>query len=231
MMRKRYFSYSRDNMFQSLFSWNLFLMFGTIVFWLIDNQFQSLFSWNLFLMYIDAYPRTIPFMFQSLFSWNLFLMTKERKLLGLSEMFQSLFSWNLFLMLSLHNLYQYIETKFQSLFSWNLFLMLRYNKLLTISLSSFNPCFRGTCSWWRTFMSEIGDQIRVSILVFVELVLDETVNKFFNTRMNLFQSLFSWNLFLMSEIRGLSRHGRRRFNPCFRGTCSWCLRMSLHISF
>ncbi len=67
----------------------------------------------------------------------------------------------------------------------------------------FNPCFRGTCSW----CIEEGDlenlRIEVSILVFVELALDVDDN-FLHWLLHLtFQSLFSWNLLLMGNISTL----------------------------
>ena len=62
---------------------------------------------------------------------------------------------------------------FQSLFSWNLLLMGRKADLLT----------------------RFGN---VSILVFVELALDDMAGKDLSPGQAMFQSLFSWNLLLMS---------------------------------
>ena len=59
----------------------------------------------------------------------------------------------------------------------------------------------------------------VSILVFVELALDAQTKKINDLGIG-FQSLFSWNLLLMSYIRPHSGPSPSSFNPCFRGTCS-----------
>jgi len=63
---------------------------------------------------------------------------------------------------------------------------------------------------------------QVSILVFVELALDVLSHESQLIRRIWFQSLFSWNLLLM-PIMWYVRHLEISFNPCFRGTCSWCL--------
>ncbi len=84
---------------------------------------------------------------------------------------------------------------FQSLFSWNLLLM--FDKVLDLkSLMAFQSLF----SWNLLLMFGMSNHSReglwVSILVFVELALD---------------------------AGGYRRHRykrARRFNPCFRGTCS-----------
>jgi len=89
-----------------------------------------------------------------------------------------------------------MRAMFQSLFSWNLLLMDRSRLSQGVSRSRFNPCFRGTCSWWAAGHINIG-RVRVSILVFVELALDAFTY--------LDYSNVVWS-----------------FNPCFRGTCSWC---------
>jgi len=59
----------------------------------------------------------------------------------------------------------------------------------------------------------------VSILVFVELALDgqEAVEFYLEAA---FQSLFSWNLLLMSTHGAAVSALTSCFNPCFRGTCS-----------
>ena len=90
--------------------------------------------------------------------------------------------------------------KFQSLFSWNLLLMTWLGQLARRSLP-------------------------VSILVFVELALDDCDELFSFTRylLDLFQSLFSWNLLLMPTRTVPAIDPKPAFNPCFRGTCSWCL--------
>ena len=85
---------------------------------------------------------------------------------------------------------------FQSLFSWNLLLMDKAEEDRLGDLVSFNPCFRGTCSWW-------ARKLRMHDLH------------------SMFQSLFSWNLLLMLR-RGCNMLQVTGFNPCFRGTCSWC---------
>ena len=61
----------------------------------------------------------------------------------------------------------------------------------------------------------------VSILVFVELALDEKATYTHLTRgLTEFQSLFSWNLLLMEERAPTLEEEEGSFNPCFRGTCS-----------
>ncbi len=62
----------------------------------------------------------------------------------------------------------------------------------------FNPCFRGTCSWWGRVKTRLPPW-------------------------SMFQSLFSWNLLLMSGCLLLIELFWNSFNPCFRGTCSWWL--------
>ena len=86
---------------------------------------------------------------------------------------------------------------------------------------------------------------QVSILVFVELALDagadqlkQIVGRMFQSlfswnlllmtgqvmvrvpRYYMFQSLFSWNLLLMPVAESMYRVPAACFNPCFRGTCS-----------
>ena len=136
-----------------------------------------------------------------------------------SILFQSLFSWNLFLMPTSGKTMLKLTPLFQSLFSWNLFLM-------------------------SGELMELSEGLKVSILVFVELVLDDLVSPFPQSSRYEFQSLFSWNLFLMlAALPGFravwhvsilvfvelvldERTGADRrktpasFNPCFRGTCS-----------
>ena len=111
-------------------------------------------------------------------------------------LFQSLFSWNLLSMVLL-NLFstQTAEYKFQSLFSWNL-------------LSMIIP------SWPQVLLRV------VSILVFVELALDDTIQPPMGGLMWGFQSLFSWNLLSMIDLTQRILHPTLGFNPCFRGTCS-----------
>ena len=114
---------------------------------------------------------------------------------------------------------------FQSLFSWNLLLMCGCASCLIPGPLGFNPCFRGTCSWWlieplSTF-ADCGVSIlvfvelaldglvrsmkrphgtAVSILVFVELALDAMSFGFACWYEQMFQSLFSWNLLLMPRL-------------------------------
>ena len=86
-------------------------------------------------------------------------------------------------------------TLFQSLFSWNLLLMghVPVGSLLNIL---------------------------VSILVFVELALDDEAGQSGHRSNKRFQSLFSWNLLLMGGSPSLGSLSTECFNPCFRGTCS-----------
>ena len=83
---------------------------------------------------------------------------------------------------------------FQSLFSWNLLLM------------------RGAA----LYPPQEGV---VSILVFVELALDDNGGGNIDKKLLVFQSLFSWNLLLMFEGDDPC-DPPNCFNPCFRGTCS-----------
>ena len=93
--------------------------------------------------------------FQSLFSWNLLLMLVIDFIeLPQVPMFQSLFSWNLLLMWTMAET-SVAMAVFQSLFSWNLLLM----------------------GIWRNGYP-MG--FNVSILVFVELALDELLRKGLN---------------------------------------------------
>ncbi len=59
----------------------------------------------------------------------------------------------------------------------------------------------------------------VSILVFVELALDEIESTGNMINQSMFQSLFSWNLLLMDRA-AIETFLETGFNPCFRGTCS-----------
>mgnify|MGYP006924663219 CR=1 FL=1 len=88
-----------------------------------------------------------------------------------AALFQSLFSWNLLLMLIVLVAYWYLM-QFQSLFSWNLLLMAARPEFIWEWSWCFNPCFRGTCSWCPPARPRLPASW-VSILVFVELALDE----------------------------------------------------------
>ena len=92
---------------------------------------------------------------------------------------------------------------FQSLFSWNLLLMCARLATFGRFRFRFNPCFRGTCSWWPKHHPRPSQRIP-------------------------FQSLFSWNLLLMGTLDSAFGSPIEGFNPCFRGTCSWCILYSSH---
>ena len=184
--------------------------------------------------------------FQSLFSWNLLLMGELLRPRWRSHRVSIL----VFVELALDGNFQSwrpIDIKFQSLFSWNLLLMFTTNGLMPSRCICFNPCFRGTCSWWADQACSTSCRAGVSILVFVELALDESrccgrrkTRSGFNPCFrgtcswwhgsedsthtdSMFQSLFSWNLLLM-EKNGIEIPIEvKSFNPCFRGTCSWCI--------
>ncbi len=137
-------------------------------------------------------------------------------------------------------------SEFQSLFSWNLLLMLPFcyqatncqnvSILVFVELAldandrhfnlggfeGFNPCFRGTCSWWSISVDASTYDEIVSILVFVELALDDELLGDDIYILPAFQSLFSWNLLLMLILYVRVGDLIDSFNPCFRGTCSWC---------
>ena len=136
--------------------------------------------------------------------------------------FQSLFSWNLLLMSKLLNAAS-LEDGFQSLFSWNLLLMLlmvplpdRSRTCPQVSILVFVELALDDYDWHCVWVAH-----KVSILVFVELALDVSC-RVIHERAHRFQSLFSWNLLLMPRIIPC-RYSEYCFNPCFRGTCSWCL--------
>ncbi len=188
--------------FQSLFSWNLLLM-GDLKIKLPDGTgfnpcFRGTCSW----WYSHRRGSVTNPMFQSLFSWNLLLMPSELQQQGLyCILFQSLFSWNLLLMFFLFCL--------QNVYNFG-----------------FNPCFRGTCSWWQCCPGESDPRYTVSILVFVELALDVRSGLAVLPKENSFNPCFrgtcSW---CVDVSRGCRKS--EGFNPCFRGTCSWCRRRTI----
>ena len=147
--------------------------------------------------------------------------TRERDIQ--SGGFQSLFSWNLLLMGIKMDRFVLILFSFNPCFrgtcSW-------WSISLTIShtASSFNPCFRGTCSWWKVLQSCPPALNGVSILVFVELALDgqwgyHPRHRVYDSRYGEFQSLFSWNLLLMQNIV----HPHRKSPAVFQSLFSWNL--------
>ena len=169
--------------------------------------------------------RTFELMFQSLFSWNLFLMSRTSSHPSGTMVFQSLFSWNLFLMIRMRLAQGLLGLCFNPCFrgtcSWwyqilCLMLIRRYVSILVfvelvldvragvikppVRAWSFNPCFRGTCSWCSRRERHNSRELLVSILVFVELVLDVEFHRVGTVHLKPFQSLFSWNLFLMSVL-------------------------------
>ena len=91
----------------------------------------------------------------------------------------------------------------------------------------FNPCFRGTCSWWPLDRKIRPFEDLVSILVFVELALDGNPvwKSFWGTEG--VSILVFVELALDVHLRLWWRIWRNCFNPCFRGTCSWCIGSSL----
>ncbi len=180
-------------------------------------QFQSLFSWNLpsELETNNSTQRTI--MFQSLFSWNLpsemgnlyglewkascfnpcFLGTCPQSQALEAEKqklirFQSLFSWNL-------------PSEMQTHFSPSILLLVSILVFLELALR----VYHGYSGW---------DWPRVSILVFLELALREARLRHW-CGPHWFQSLFSWNLPSEQSLEHIQSGMKRRFNPCFLGTC------------
>ena len=184
--------------------------------------------------------------FQSLFSWNLLLMSRGPVRVGSDIPVSILVFVELALDACHWRWVPWAGSWFQSLFSWNLLLMPEELAAYREWLCSFNPCFRGTCSWWPSRVRPVSVKFSVSILVFVELALDVLAIQWVNipwqcfnpcfrgtcswcleARYELgqiyqFQSLFSWNLLLMLATGGGCRGRVPGFNPCFRGTCSWC---------
>ncbi len=209
------------SMFQSLFSWNLFLMtadkgrcrggYEVSILVFVELVLDDPLSTRI---HID-FPCFNP-CFRGTCSWWLcrrFWMRDAQT--GFNPCFRGTCSW-WHLPLGWYTL----GVMFQSLFSWNLFLMSQIDQVGRIRVWCFNPCFRGTCSWWldhwglpssrQTFQSLFSWNLflmranarlfvalsLVSILVFVELVLDDAAG---------------WR----------RKAGKSGFNPCFRGTCSW----------
>ena len=141
-------------------------------------------------------------------------------LLGLVDVvFQSLFSWNLLLMKEMKDNGRKCDWMFQSLFSWNLLLMYDSGRCWShpdrVSILVFvELALDDRCEGF--YWALYG----VSILVFVELALDDGTGLVEDSVLVRFQSLFSWNLLLMmSKERAIALLGTG-FNPCFRGTCS-----------
>jgi len=136
--------------------------------------------------------------------------------------FQSLFSWNLLLMPQ-RSLVHQLANEFQSLFSWNLLLMEKLDGVSKFFGESFNPCFRGTCSWWICPYHNMVDGSRVSILVFVELALDVYIVNRIADEDPSFNPCFRGTCSWWTTIPHISQVAEYRasFNPCFRGTCSW----------
>ena len=96
-----------------------------------------------------------------------------------------------------------IPYTFQSLFSWNLFLMQieggDQEEQENVSILVFVELVLDES--YRSHVPRPGD---VSILVFVELVLDDEIHIPTDCDFR-FQSLFSWNLFLMMPLGGGGR--------------------------
>ena len=86
---------------------------------------------------------------------------------------------------------------------------------------SFNPCFRGTCSWWSNLAVKLSIKLKVSILVFVELALDGHISDG-NSEWHNVSILVFVELALDVETDTTGIFELLCFNPCFRGTCSWC---------
>ena len=87
--------------------------------------------------------------------------------------------------------------------------------------AGFNPCFRGTCSWWLPPWSWLSYVKSVSILVFVELALDGWLvwQRAPRDRVSI---LVFVELALDDDFAGsIICPPFPSFNPCFRGTCSW----------
>ena len=191
------------------------------------RQFQSLFSWNLLLMAIVAlglasFERFNP-CFRGTCSWWVEIdLPGGKSMRSFNPCFRGTCSW-------------WVPGRYDRvLLRWcfnSVFVELALDDHAGLELIeanvSFNPCFRGTCSWW----------------------IEHQAERFFCP---LFQSLFSWNLLLMlrwrhtyncpgsvsilvfvelaldaGRISGISLYPLGRFNPCFRGTCSWWLQSSL----
>ncbi len=106
---------------------------------------------------------------------------------------------------------------FQSLFSWNLpskqgrgvwlWLLLEVSILVFLELAL-----------EVLFVSYIIPHLSVSILVFLELALEDLITLRGISPINMFQSLFSWNL--PSKYKTYKERGWIDcFNPCFLGTC------------
>ncbi len=88
--------------------------------------------------------------------------------------FQSLFSWNLPSKLVSWHAHPAVVDVFQSLFSWNL-PSKRWGEFVDSLIESlrFNPCFLGTCPRSLYHTGAFTKFHKVSILVFLELALEE----------------------------------------------------------
>jgi len=170
------------DMFQSLFSWNLLLMFQIVISQHTMHLFQSLFSWNLLLMCGPvfcgiAYNNVSILVFVELALDDAFTIT-----LSPIQVFQSLFSWNLLLMAK--EFYDFLKTNYVSILVF-----------VELALDAPHPQKRKIYRY-------------VSILVFVELALDVWDLGSGKVQVALFQSLFSWNLLLM--VRSVCIMGSER---------------------
>ena len=162
------------------------------------ESFQSLFSWNLLLMRVVRCRKWHHRPVSILVFVELALDGELRKFAAFAFLeFQSLFSWNLLLMDNIR--WKQSATEWVSIL---VFVELALDEIIAEELDtawgSFNPCFRGTCSWWEIPQATIAREL-VSILVFVELALDAELQKKLWGVQDEFQSLFSWNLLLMSQ--------------------------------
>ncbi len=132
---------------------------------------------------------------------------------------------------------------FQSLFFVELALDVYELHLQACDSSSFNPCFRGTCSWWRpsqerrrslSFQSLFSWNLLLMHLgfpppshswcfnpCFVELALDGAVALLYWLCGGVSILVFV-ELALDANSLRIASSSPISFNPCFRGTCSWC---------
>ena len=214
-------------LFQSLFSWNLLLM----IIWNSCAQKLMRVSILVFVeLALDA-PKTRdsskPSIYVSILVFVELALDVRAKVESVgASMFQSLFSWNLLLMSDMSplpcrgrgvSILVFVELALDAP---------KTGKNMKSPGGCFNPCFRGTCSWWTTFAEAFGELMKFQSLFSWNLLLMAGRLDYVLVGGILFQSLFSWNLLLMSEY-GPPWHPSLGFNPCFRGTCSWCLSLAM----
>ena len=112
------------------------------------TPFQSLFSWNLLLMFFSSLLIIQEIIVSILVFVELALDDSFFEVISFGWIkFQSLFSWNLLLMFE--NEIDWHEEVWVSILVFvELALDVQNGVPAICAIGGFNPCFRGTCSWW-----------------------------------------------------------------------------------